>query len=273
MLKSLNDSLLQTRRQLLRRVVPEVVWPKQVTLDGASIPVRGMPFSFGVKRLLWRGDYEGPERALLRTFIQPGMNVVELGGSIGILTAIIAESVGTTGFVISVEASEELSVIAEEWISKEYSHVKHIHGYGFPSLRLPRNIEVYGFENRGNSLGGQVEFSRGQDHGKSQPASKKQLVMDLETLINRFGIQRLDVLVCDIEGCELIATEDSFAIPQSLGYILIELHPGLYPNKGEDQARIISAIQGQGFKIMKKQSSCYLFVRPQQETSGRVVMR
>jgi len=105
----MNLLLYRMRRTLLRVLVPEFVWPKSVLIDGARIAIRNAPYSFGVKRVLKRGEYELEERGLLSNILQPGDVVVEMGGSIGILTAIIAARVGSSGFVTSVEASAKLT--------------------------------------------------------------------------------------------------------------------------------------------------------------------
>src|SRR2546427_137509 len=112
----MNLFVYRIRRTLLRFLVPEFVWPKSVSIDGARIAVRNAPYSFGVKRVLQRGEYELEERKLLQTILHPGDVVVEMGGSVGILTAIIAGKVGSSGFVISVEASVTLAEYSKTWL-------------------------------------------------------------------------------------------------------------------------------------------------------------
>jgi hypothetical protein len=46
---SLVNTFYNIRRKVLKTIVPEFIWPQAVVLDGASIPVRGMDYSFGVK--------------------------------------------------------------------------------------------------------------------------------------------------------------------------------------------------------------------------------
>lgn len=54
----MKNILNKLRRTVFRHFVPEIFWPKTVQIGKAIIPVRGQPFSFGVKRLLVKGDYE-----------------------------------------------------------------------------------------------------------------------------------------------------------------------------------------------------------------------
>jgi hypothetical protein len=78
------------RREILKKLVPDLIWPKEIFLDGALIPLRKSPFSFGIKRYLVLGQYESAERVLVRKYLNFGDQVIEMGGSIGVLTAIIS---------------------------------------------------------------------------------------------------------------------------------------------------------------------------------------
>ena len=87
---TLKKLAIRARQAMLKTLIPEIVWPKYVELSGVAIPVRHMPFSFGIKLSLKNSDYELPERKLCDLFINKNMNVIELGGSLGILSTIIA---------------------------------------------------------------------------------------------------------------------------------------------------------------------------------------
>jgi len=76
-------------------IVPEFVWPKEATIDGVNFKIRNTPYSFGTKRGLKTGNYEVSERKLLKAQIKPGDNIIEMGGSIGVLTAILGNYTGT----------------------------------------------------------------------------------------------------------------------------------------------------------------------------------
>jgi hypothetical protein len=244
----------------LRTLVPECMWPRHVTLNGTEIPVRGQPFSFGVKRALWNQTYELPERTLISRVLQPGMHVIEFGGSLGIVTAVVAAAVGPSGRVASVEASDRLATIASQWLRPRYPHVAVLHGYGFPTMSLPTGLAVGGFRNDGPSLGGRVQFEIGSE-GTSVMQDDAAMAYDLARVMRHADIPAPQVLVCDIEGSELIVTDPSFSLPPSVRYVLMELHPHLYPAGANDEKKIITALDGAGFQPIGAIGASHLFER------------
>lgn len=248
------------RRRLLKAVVPEWVWPREVVLDGAAIPVRSQPFSFGVKRALCRGTYELPERTLITSVMTPGIQVIELGGSLGVVTAVTAEAAGPNGRVATVEASPELAAIAKGWLGPRYPNVTILAGFGFPTMTLPYGLRVGGFRTDGASLGGRVDFalSLGGHVSEESPASH---VYDLATMMRAADVPRPELLVCDIEGSELVMADESFSVPDTLTAIVIELHPHLYPRREIDEQRITTSLKQVGFSQENAIGASRLFRR------------
>ena len=241
----------------MRFLVPEFVWPKCVFIDGARITIRNAPYSFGVKRVLKLGEYEFEERRLLANILHPGDVVVEMGGSIGILTAIIAAKVGTSGFVVSVEASAKLTEYSRTWLEAG-NNVKVLVGCGFPVWDLKHPIAIQNFEQKWGSMSGRVTFSTAPvatTNERNQPGLP---VYDLRTL-SAFAKQPPVTLVVDIEGSESIMCSQKPEFPQSLRNLLIELHPGMY---GEDaKTEIIRRIEEEGFKQLATEGNVFLFTR------------
>src|SRR5688572_26469704 len=103
------NKLYSIRRWILARIVPEFIWPDYAEIDHITIKIKGTPYSYGIKKLLSTNPdgYEYPERVFCRQ-IKKGDRVLEMGGSIGVLTRIMAERAGPTGKILSIEASQEL---------------------------------------------------------------------------------------------------------------------------------------------------------------------
>ncbi len=250
----MKQQMLLFRRWLLRNFMPEWLWPKQIVLDGVGIPVRSMPWSFGTKWLLCKKGYEAEERALLLEFLMPGMQVIEMGSSIGILTAIVAEKIGVNGRILAVEASPTLTKTSSVWLSK-YKNCTILTGYGFPVWSAP-NVEISGFNEIRGSLGGTVSFTTTD----FQKVSANPLVFDLQKICNEYKI-RPQILLIDVEGSERIMMEVPLDLPASVTDIVMELHPGLYPGKKKDQEAIISAIQHNGFSVKASLNGVWHFTR------------
>ncbi len=240
------------RRKILKKVVPEFVWPRSISIDKTEIPVRGMPYSFGIKRTLSKGKYEDSERALIKEIIQKGDQVIELGGSIGIMSAIMSEMVGKEGLIISVEASEKLAKSASIWLESK-GNVKVMHGIGFPVWETPVKFLDFQFLDEGNSLGGQVVFKAGKNGD-----SKVFQTYDLKQLITNYNIVPKHLII-DIEGTEIVFLEDGIAIPVDIKNIVIEMHPNLYGQDTEDL--IIKKLRLLGFSVVKELRHVFLLTR------------
>lgn len=244
--------LIKLRRWLLRNLIPEAMWPKNVLLDNVSIPVRGMPYSYGVKKILQSGSYESNERCLLNRVIRTGDVVFEFGGSIGILATIASEKVCSEGFVVSVEACSGLAKHSKLRLAGR-SNVKILAGFGFPVSSVPDAFQAGVLIDEGNSLGGRIDFSN--TVGASDEAR------------NNFDINRMivecrrdpDILLIDIEGSETVFLDDTAKIPECVKYIIIEMHPGIYQR--ETESRIIQRICSFGFTVIEEISHVFLLGR------------
>ena len=250
------------RRRALATFVPERVWPTHVTLSGVQVPVRGQSFSFGVKRLLVRKEYEAPEREMIRDVIEPGMTVFEMGSSIGVVTAVIADAVGASGRVIAVEASQQLVQTSRQWLPK--GNVEVIWGFGFPVSQVPRGLAVHSFDGSSGSLGGTVAMTI--DTVPGGEASADEAVWDVSRLSRQFSAQP-DALVVDIEGAEILLTAVDPAFPPSLKHVVIELHPAKYEDGIRDQERVINALIAAGYVQRDERSGTYWFHRS--ESAGQ----
>jgi len=248
-----------TRRRILRTLVPEFVWPGLVNIDGVDIKLRGAPYSFGVKTLLRSGEYELAERMLANRILGPGMTVIEMGSSIGILTAVIAKCVGETGTVVAVEASEELTGYSRTWLEKD-GIVKVVCGYGFPVWEVPAGLVVGSFNSDTGSLGGTVGFEITPSPSLVSPNGAE--ILDLQTLCERFTLVP-DVLVLDIEGSESMLMLCEPRIPLTVQHLLIELHPSLYAGGKRDMELIVNSIRDDGFELQETIGDSHHFRRVQ----------
>ncbi len=245
--------LLLIRRWLLQRFVPERFWPKYVVLDNVFIPIRNTPYSFGTKWVIRNGAYEAEERKLLETILLPGMQVLEMGSSIGIVSAIVAEKVGSSGKVVSIEASETLVQQASVLLSK-YPWLDMIYGFGFPVLKAP-DILINGFNEVRGSLGGIVSFSP-----MSSSSNKDRRIWDIERVCNEYGLVP-ELLIIDIEGSESVMNIVAPQLPSSIRYVLIEIHPHLMPGGIADAENIRKALSREGYIERKSSFGVYLFER------------
>jgi FkbM family methyltransferase len=242
----------QIRRKILKNIIPEIVWKKHVLLDDTPIPVRGMPFSFGVKKIITEGSYELNERVLIKEVISKGDQIIELGGSIGIVTAIMSEAVGEKGLVVAVEAAKELVVNSRKWLEPK-GNVKIVNGIGFPVATTPDKYLNVDFSFIGDSLGGRVNLEK-----KPKDLNNQVKVYDLNMLSKEYDIIP-NILVLDIEGSEIVFEEDNIEIPESIEYIIVEMHASLYGI--ELEKKLVACIVKHDFTVMRELNHVYLLKR------------
>lgn len=250
--KLVTGKISALRRNILKFFVPEFFWPDYIVIENTKIKLRGEPYSFGIKYILKKGDYELPERKLLRFCNFEGETIIEMGGSIGILTAILANKVGNTGKVISIEASENISAYSRSWLENNHN-VKILTGFAFPVTEVANQIHSIKFNQSGSSLEGKIEFKY-----SNKILNVNNSIYDIKKISDLFNLKPT-VLVVDIEGTEKIILDQKPNFPSSIKLILIELHPQVY---GEtNQSEIIKRIIDEGFSIKKSEGIVFLFER------------
>ncbi len=249
---SLQQTYWNIRRKLLRTFVPEFVWPKESAIDGVNFKIRNTPYSYGTKRALKTGNYEVSERKLLKGQIKPGDKIIEMGGSVGVLTAILGHHAGSNGFVASVEASETITAYSKTWLEAK-GNIKVLTGFGFPVFSMNKKIKVSGFNQEGGSLGGRVSF------GVSEEGNERaECMYDIETIMQQCNMMPT-MLVIDVEGTEKIIITDKPNYPASVRVVLMEMHTYMY---GEDaRKQIIQRIVDEGFRVVNDDNDVYLFER------------
>lgn len=251
-LLSLQQTYWSIRRKILKKFVPEFIWPKESNIDGVAFKIRSTPYSYGTKKGLQSGQYEVCERQLLKGQIKSGDIIVEMGGSIGVLTAIMAQQAGEKGLVISIEASKAITGYSKPWLEAK-GNIKVITGFGFPVYSLNKKISIHSFDEEAGSLGGTLNFDV-----LDETAGSDITVFDIQKIMQQYHISPT-VLVADVEGSEKIITSVKPSYPLSVRMILMEMHEHMYGIATRDA--IISAIKEDGFRIKDHIQGVYLFER------------
>lgn len=250
----MKKQLLLFRRWILSTFVPEWFWPKNVVIAGTIIPIRNEPFSFGTKWILKEKAYENAEISLISEVISSKDVIVEMGTSIGVLTRIMSRMIGENGRIISVECNHELYRSCLRW-GKKYRNTDLIEGFGFPVYKVPANLAINGYSDVLGSLGSVVDFTISETK-----YTNTTLIFDLSKIEQLYQVNPT-ILVIDIEGSEEILLTVTPEFPLSVKHILIELHAGLYKDGLKSENQIVNVIQKEGFTLIKKIHSSYLFSR------------
>lgn len=263
----MNPHVYRACSWVLRNFVPESYWPETVDVDGVAIRLRHTPYSFSTRKLIRDGKYELPERTLVKKAIAPGMQVIEFGGSLGIVTSVVAKCAGPSGRVVSVEASADLTNYSRPWLERE-GNIKVLTGYAFPVWEVPKGLRVGGFSGSQVSLGGRVSFDVANGAGSSGLGGEAPVAIappgprnwDISTICREFDLAP-DALVMDIEAAERIVLDQAPNYPQSLRSIIAEFHPGMYPNGQKDLDAILATYSREGFEVKERVHNTWLLQR------------
>lgn len=162
--------------------------------------------------LFWRG-YESGEYRFMSRYLPPDRDVVELGGSIGVISCAIARKLGGTARHIAVEADPALAEVLRKNLALNRCEARTqveavaISYSGAPAVSFSRGP---------NSVSGAIADSEDKD-SFSVPA------MTLSVLLAKHDIDRY-ALVCDIEGVEWdIFANDREALSRA-DVLIIEMH-------------------------------------------------
>jgi FkbM family methyltransferase len=194
-----------------------------------------------VRYNLARGrPYEAPEAEMVRAYLEPGTNVIELGGCFGILSAFVRQKIGPDAMHLIVEALPDLADICE---------VNARIGAGPDKTEIIRAAIDYSgapcvtFAVARNAHSGHL--ARSGEGGITVPS------ITLAGLAKRMP-EGSFALLCDIEGAETAMVAAEQETLQRVSLFILETHPKLYSGKKQTQADLMQAIEAAGFEKIQQ---------------------
>ncbi|SFJ75154.1 FkbM family methyltransferase [Jannaschia pohangensis] len=216
-----------------------------------GVPVT-VPRAAGVdmRYLLERGrPYEDPEAALIRAHIAPGTPVIELGGCLGIVSALVRSVIGPDARHIVVEAMPDLAPIAR---------LNATRGAGAGKAEVVEAaVDYSGADHVTFAVGHSAHVGHVAGAGE---AGLKVPVTTLSALADRLGADRF-ALVCDIEGAELALFEHETEVMSRIDVIVLETHERAYPNGKADLEAMCARIAAAGLPEVARIDGVYCFKR------------
>lgn len=226
-------------------------------LHGAGFRYHGIPISipdeipFGIKKQLMRGRYEEPERRLVERFLDPALPVIELGGSLGVLSAFIASKLSAATPYLIVEANPRvldscrINARTGRGVGATVEVLHAALAYGGDSVEFPIDDNVH--VNRvGGTKGGTV----------SVPANT---LAGFRKLVATEG--QPFTLVMDIEGAEFdvfLNEPETFA---TCALAVVETHPHLFAERGKTVADFLELVRKAGMRTLAQDGISYAFGR------------
>jgi FkbM family methyltransferase len=199
--------------------------------------------------MLW-GLYESAERRLVGAYLRPGLDLVELGASLGVVSSHLARRLGQGHKLVCVEANPQLLGAIRTNVRRNAPDA-HVEIVGAAI--------AYGAEHVRIELG--ADTTTGRLAGVGAASGIEVAATTLSRLLEEHAVGEY-VLVMDIEGAEAaILREDPGALTRC-HQIIAELHATTYGDSALRQDDLAREIEGLGFRRTHQDGFVYLFDRP-----------
>ncbi len=209
--------------------------------NGVSVTVP-LEAGLGVCNALLRGKYEREEAALIAKYLPRDVPVIELGGSLGVVSALIGSRLDPETAHVIVEANPDVLAICENNATgggvRKKAALRHAAvAYGAKTVSFPIGSEVHA-----NALG--------KDDGAQRMVTVE--AVTLGSLYQDIGSPDSFSLVCDIEGGELDMVRHDPGTLSKAGIVIMELHPDVYGGSDGGEGEIIGALQAAGLELVER---------------------
>jgi FkbM family methyltransferase len=201
-----------------------------------------------IRYLLARGrPYEAPEADMVRKYLSIGMNVIELGGCYGIISALIQKQIGPDAKHIIVEADPSLAKICAANANLDNTD---------NGAELVIAAVDYSGEKK-------ITFAKGQNAHDGHIAGNGEPGFSVSTTTLAKQVKKLPeneyILVCDIEGAELELSINEKAALSQVYLLILETHADIYPRKKLDYEEMQKNIENAGLTEIEKSGAVVCF--------------
>ena len=202
----------------------------------------------GVRNAILRRKYEADEAAMILKHLPLDLPVIELGGSLGLVSALIRSRLAPGVRHLVVEANPEIIAICGANACRNAEGCTDVlHAalyYDGPVARLAIDPDVH------SSVLGD-----GGARTVEVPA------VTLAALHERIGAPEHFALVSDIEGGELPIFTRSDPALASAQVIIAELHDQAYRGAGSSERQVLEQCEALGFKLVDRQADVVVLKR------------
>ena len=204
--------------------------------------------SLNLKYSIISNRYEAPERRLIDKYLIVNSNVIELGGSLGLLSKYTASKLEPNSKHVIVEANPNL-----------ISYLKK--NIFFESRKNSTYIENFAIAYNNN----EIDFHLDDDILCSRIVNNNTLksvkisVRKLSHFVNKYFKNEKYTLIMDIEGSEGSVFEYDKDILKNCLMVIVELHPDLLPLYGYTVDSFLLLAKENGMKQIDRDNNVYVF--------------
>lgn len=214
----------------------------RVTLEGLTFSVGNPLITTREKGLIYLGQHESQEIAMVHQHLVAGLPVIELGGGIGVVACIINRKLASPRDHIVLEANPDLipTLDANRRINQcEFQIRNAALAYGGPEIAL--SIGSFAASRVGEGGARQVQVA----------------TTTLSQLLHQGGFAHVNV-VADIEGAEVhLVEQEGQLLRQRVRTLILETHPRF---AGVDRtAKLLAEIVALGFVEVARARDVFAF--------------
>lgn len=218
----------------------------RVRMDGLKYSVDCPEIGTGHKCTIFFGYHEPDERALVKRYLPVDLPVVEFGGGIGVVACLANRKLSSPHRHIVVEANPSIAALLER--NRDLNHCE---------FQVITAGLAYGSAT--TSIGVSSEFVGSRIDGDFD-AKISAASITLGQIVEDAGFDRLS-LICDVEGAEAdLMRHESDLIAERVGFAMIEIHPNILGQDGEDQ--VVSGFLSAGFRVVDRIGWNWVFAKP-----------
>jgi FkbM family methyltransferase len=195
------------------------------------------------------GRYEPQETALLQHILRPGMTFVDVGANWGYFTMCAAHLVGRTGRVVSIEVDPRACGTLKANI--ERNKLESVTVLEMAASDAPGVLRLHEYEPGANDSG---NFGLiGGDAIMNPHRVFDVAASPIDDVLDRAGIEQVDLLKMDIEGAEgraLTGLRRALAA-RRIKFLVLEVHPEYLRDQGTSLKRVVADLRGFGYRAWK----------------------
>lgn len=212
-----------------------------------------MPQSAGLAAMnaLLRGKYESEEAALIAKHLPPDLPVIELGGSLGVVSRLIRSRLAPATRHLVVEANPDLIDACS----------RNALANAAPGATEVLNAALFHGGPEARFRIGEETHSNALDSGGNAGRVVAVPAVTLKDLHERIGSPSEFALVADIEGAEFALFEKDAETLAKAALAIVELHPKEYAKAGRSEGEMAGLIAKAGFRTAERQADVVLLRR------------
>lgn len=223
---------------------------------GGVFRYHGLPITvpddvkFALKKQLMRGQYEEPERGLISRHLDPRLPVVELGGSLGIVSAYVGSLLMPEPSYTIVEANPRIldTCRANAASTRPDAPLSVIHA------AIAYDTDSVTFTTSDNTQGNHIA-------APGTPGTMTVPAMTLSSVVAGHVGDSDYTLIMDIEGAEMaVMAKDGDAFARC-ALAVIEVHPRVFAARGESLDQFMALAKKAGMRLIDRDGDSLAFAR------------